>query len=161
MCYSPSSPQPLSASPSHPHSSFYLQCLPWPPGPHILYQYSEAVSYRQLTLHLGFSFHTNGKVMGVIIPPIFPPHLVPFSTQATWPSLSSYFLPGILCLFLPQPQPPHFCHANSSSLSKQKLKQDSFTEAFLKGIHRLLYSTLTLVYFLLNTHHSDPSSSSV
>ena len=66
-----------------------------------------------------------------------------------WPSLSSYFLPGILCLFLPQPPPPHFCHANFSSSFKKKLKQDSFTEAFLKGVHCLLYSTLTLCMLLL------------
>lgn len=143
MCYSPHPPQPLSASPPHPHSSFYPSVstlATW--ASYSLSVLRSRVLQATHVTSLGFSFHTNGKVMGVIIPPIFPPHLVPFSTQATWP-LSSYFLPGILlCLFLPQPlNPSLFCHANSSSSFKQKLKQDSFTEAFLKGIHRLLYST--------------------
>lgn len=58
MCYTPQPPQPLSASPPIPTALSTLQCLPWPPGPHILYHYSEAVSYRQLTSHLWASVST-------------------------------------------------------------------------------------------------------
>ena len=142
----PPSPTATLCLTSHPHSSFY------PLGSTLATWASYSLSLLRSRIlqathitSLGFSFHTNRKVMGMIIPPTFSSS----SGALLHPGHLAFFLQLFLAwnslpLFPPVPTSLTFVTLILPSLSNRSFMQDSFTEAFLKGAHRLLYSTLTL-----------------